>query len=366
MNPDATGFKEAGIEKEIISTTDAYAVLEAAKKHSIDGIMTLASDIPMRTVALVSTELGLAGISNDTALKATNKAVMRQCLKEHNVPVPDFFKVSDKNEYFEAVRHFKASFIVKPADNSGSRGVFLVDSIDDAKIIEEAYIYSHQYSRSGDVVVEEYMQGLEVSVETLTVDGECHVIQITDKLTNGAPHFVETGHSQPACLSSETAEQIGRAAKAANRAVGITNGPSHTEIIVTGEGPKIVELGARLGGDCITTHLVPLSTGVNMVECCIRSSLGEKPDIERKFSKGSAIRYFRQKAGTVKSIQGVEEAEKLDGVKQISFVIGVGMKITNIINSAARMGFVIAQSDSAEHAVSICEQAMDRVRIEIE
>ena len=88
-----------------------------------------------------------------------------------------------------------------------------------------------------------------------------HVIQITDKLTTGAPYFVEMGHNQPSLLPKNIQQQIEKVAKMAVKALGIQNGPSHTEIKVTSEGPKIVEIGARLGGDNITTHLVPLSTG---------------------------------------------------------------------------------------------------------
>ena len=366
MNPEAVGFREEGIEKEIISTIDIPAVVEAAKRHHIDGIMTLASDMPMRSVAAVAKELGLVGITDETALKATNKAVMRQALLEHGVPIPKFFKVSNQEEYFRAVAQFHCAFIVKPADNSGSRGIYKIEDLNDQKVISEAYQYSRQQSRSGDVVVEEYMCGPEVSVETLTVNGVCHVIQITDKLTTGAPHFVEMGHSQPTQLSPETAQRIREVAVAANKAVGITNAPSHTEIIVTKEGPKIVELGARLGGDCITTHLVPLSTGVNMVQCCIRIALGEQPDIEPKYNKGSAIRYFRQSAGVVAQITGVETAEAIDGVKQVSIVHGVGEKITEIDSSAARMGFVVAQKESAQAAVDVCENALLKITVQMQ
>ncbi len=366
MNPDAVGMKLDGVISEVISTIDIPAVVEAAKKHRVNGVMTLASDMPMRSVAAVAKELGLVGITDDTALKATNKAVMRQALAEANVPVPKFFKVSCKAEYDVAVSNFSAPFIVKLADNSGSRGIFKISDLSDKKQIEDAYKYSKQYSRNGDVVVEEYMCGPEVSVETLTVDGKCHVIQITDKITTGAPHFVEMGHTQPTRLPRNIPEKIAEVAIAANKAIGITNGPSHTEIIVTSEGPKVVELGARLGGDCITTHLVPLSTGVDMVECCIKVALGERPDIEPKFHKGAAIRYFEQTAGVVKQINGIEDALKIPGVKQISIVHGVGKQITEIENSAARMGFVITQGADADEAGEICNNVMKNIDVEIE
>lgn len=363
MNPDAVGFKVPGIEKEIISTIDIQAVISAAKRHRIDGIMTLATDMPMRTVAAVAKEMNLIGIDEETALKATNKAEMRKALQLNNVPIPKFYVVSNKDEYKEVVKQFDVPFIVKPSDSSGSRGIFEVKDIHNDDLIIEAYDYCHPFSKVGDVVVEEYMEGPEVSVETLTVNGECHVIQITDKLTTGAPHYVEMGHSQPTMLSNEIAEQISKVAKAANKAIGIKNGPSHTEIIVTKEGPKIVELGARLGGDNITTHLVPLSTGVNMVECCIKIALGEIPDIKKKWNKGSAIRYFEQHAGVIDSIEGVDKAEEIDGVQQISIVHGVGEEVTEINSSGERMGFVIAQDVDVDAAIKDCLAALTKINV---
>ena len=218
---------------------------------------------------------------------------------------------------------------------------------------------------SGVAALKKYMDGSEVSVETLSIDGECHVIQITDKLTTGAPHFVEMGHSQPTQLDTVTAEKIREVAKAANKAIGIENGPSHTEIIVTEEGPKIVELGARLGGDCITTHLVPLSTGVDMVECCIKIALGEKPDITPKWSKGSAIRYFNQKAGLIKKIDGITDARNIAGVREVAIVHGVGERIAEVTDSASRMGFVIAQENDVKNAILTCKSALEIIAVEI-
>ncbi len=366
MDEDAVGLKVPGVYGEIISTIDTPKILEMAKKYDIDGIMTLATDMPMRSVAKVAKELGLVGITEETALKATNKAEMRSALKEYGVPIPKFYRVSCMKEYIDATQHFSKCFIVKPADSSGSRGIYKIDDINNCEMIEEAYKYSVQYSRTGDVVVEEYMSGPEVSVETISVSGKCYVIQVTDKVTTGAPHFVEIGHSQPSLLDEDTIEKIKKVTEDANRAIGIIDGPSHTEIIVTQEGPKIVELGARLGGDNINTHLVPLSTGVDMVECCINIALGEKPDIVAKWNKGSAIRYFKQHKGYIRCISGIEKAKELMGVKEISVVHGVGRYITDIESSGSRMGFVITQGESAEKAIDYCEKAMGMIDILIE
>ena len=360
MNPDAVGFLVPGVVKEIISTVDIPKAVDSAKRNHIDGVMTLATDLPMRTVAAIAKECGLIGISEDTAIRATDKSLMREALKCANVPIPDFYSVNNVDEFISAVEKINGPFMVKPDDSSGSRGILKVENRTD---LQSAYEYTKHFSHNGVVVVEECMIGPEVSVETLAIDGEIHVIQITDKITTGAPHFVEMGHTQPTRLNCS--DEIKKIAVAANKAIGIKNGPSHTEIIVTKDGPKIVEIGARLGGDCITTHLVPLSTGVNMVEACIKIALGEKPDIEPTLQYGSAIRYFHQHAGIVNSIEGIKEAEMMLGVKQVSIVHGVGEQITDITDSGSRMGFVIAQGNDADNAAEQCEKALEKIKVEI-
>jgi biotin carboxylase len=232
--------------------------------------------------------------------------------------------------------------------------------------LESEYEYSRHESRGGAVIVEEYLQGPEFSIEVMVVDGEPHILQITDKLTTGAPHFVEMGHSQPTGQNKENREKIRDLAVRACKAVGINTGPAHVEMIITENGPKMVELGARMGGDCITTHLVPLSTGIDMVGCTIKQACGEKIDIEPKYNKGSAIRYFDAHDGLIKRIEGISEAEKIDGIKEISIVHSVGEKIGEIGSSTDRVGFVIAQADTADEAVKRCDLAMDRVHIMIE
>ncbi len=365
MDPNAIGFKYADVCLPI-STIDIDRVVAAAKEQQIDGVMTLASDMPMRTVAAVAKELNLSGIDKETALKATNKYEMRKAFSNNAVPIPKFYRVSNFEEFNGILCNFKGKFIVKPADNSGSRGIFMLEDSTDHALCEKAFKHSKSSSRNGDIVVEEYMEGPEVSVEALTVDGVTTVLQITDKLTTGAPFFVEMGHSQPANFPCDVIEKIKEAAIAAVKAVGIKNGPSHTEIKVTEEGPKIVELGARLGGDCITTHLVPLSTGIDMVECTIRIALGEKVELTPKFSRGSAIRYIDSTDGILREISGLEDAKKIPNVKQIEIVKEIGSPVTQVQSSCDRLGFVIADAETASEAVAICEAAKERIKVKID
>ncbi len=287
MDEKATGIGYAD-EFYNISTIDCDAILKLAKEKKIDGIMTICSDRPMKVVAKVGEALGLHTISEDTALKVTNKGAMREALKKGNVPIPLYYVSNNENDFIQNSKSFPLPFIVKPSDNSGSRGVTLVEKAEDAL---PAYRYARNNCSDGAVLIEEYMVGPEVSVEIFVTD-EPNVIQITDKITTGAPHFVEMGHTQPSRLPAEVINEIKAVAIDAVRALGISSGPAHAELIVTEKGAKIVEVGARLGGDYITTDLVPLSTGVDMVKATVLCALDEEVDIEKKFSRVSAVRYF--------------------------------------------------------------------------
>ncbi|WP_311370697.1 ATP-grasp domain-containing protein [Anaerococcus hydrogenalis] len=367
MNPNAEGFSYAD-KKIVVSTTDTEKVLEEAKKNKIDGIITIASDRPMTTVAKVAKELDLIGIDEKTAINATNKSKMRDALKAYGVPIPMYFSVEDYDQYIKAIdnlRNKKYKCIVKPADNSGSRGIRLVENYDIDQL-KKIYDYCKKNSNSGKLVVEEYMQGSEVSVETISRNGACNVIQITDKLTTGAPYFVEMGHNQPSQFPIDIIEKIKKVAIDANKAVGIENGPSHTEIKVTKDGPKIVELGARLGGDNITTHLVPYSTGINMVEASIKMALGEEIDITKKIDMASAARYKKCDIGKIVEISGIDEAREVSGIKDIKIVHKAGDYSNVIKSSNDRVCYVISQEDSVEKAIESCEKALEKIKVKVQ
>lgn len=360
-NPEAIGIPFAD-EFFNVSTIDIDGVVKTAEKFRPDGIMTLATDMPMRSIAAACERLGLCGISFDTAIKSTDKGEMIKAFEIAGVEHPWYFILTSSDELGSVIDKITYPCISKPVDNSGSRGVMLIHNEEELK---SAVDYSAQNGRGGGVIVEEYLKGPEVSVEIIASDGEVYVLNVTDKLTTGAPHFVEMGHSQSSRLPECDVEKIKDLARRATIAVGVENGPAHAEIILTENGPKMVEIGARMGGDCITTHLVPLSTGIDMIEATIRISCGEKPDVSPNFSKGSAIRFFDVPKGKIASIEGVEEAEKIDGIKEISFTKTVGDVIDDINSSTDRAGFVIAQSDTAENAENLCKQAIEKIKIEV-
>lgn len=362
FNPQAVGIPYAD-EYYNASTMDEDAVLSAAEAYQPDGIMTLATDMPMRGVAKTSDKLHLHSISYETAVKATDKYDMIKAFMEHDVPSPWFFVADTLDELKAHEQELTFPCIIKPTDNAGSHGVAKVFSFQE---LLDNYEYAHSCSRHGKVIVEEYLDGPEVSVEVMVVNGEVNILQITDKITTEAPHFVEMGHTQPSQLPDDVQKEIRNVTVAACKAIGIDKGPAHVEMKVTKRGPVMIELGARMGGDNITTHLVPLSTGIDMVGSTIKVALGEEPDIEPTLHCGSAIRYLEVPLGTIRAIEHLDEAQRVPGVKQITFTKNVGEESTPINCSNDRIGFVIAQGETAEVAVEACEEAIRVIEISID
>jgi biotin carboxylase len=358
-NPQAVGIKHAD-EFFNVSTVDTEGILKTAKSFQPDGIMTLATDMPMRSIAAVTKKLNLQGISMESAIKATDKGEMIRSFKEHGVDSPWFFILKSKDDLESISGKITYPCIIKPVDNAGSRGVILVNKESE---LNDAFDYSRKNSRNGEVIIEEFMTGSEVSVEVMAIDGEIHILAITDKITTGPPYFVEMGHSQPSQLSETTQKRIKDLAVKAMQALNINNGPAHIEIMATTDGPKMIELGARMGGDNITTHLVPLSTGIDMVKATIEVCLGYRPDISPRLKKASAIKYLDVAKGIITSISGVESALSLKGVANVVINKNIGEIVSDIKSSTDRVGYVIAQADKVSEAKNICSEAAKTIRI---
>ena len=361
-DPNAVGIEFAD-EYFNVSTIDIEGVTKTAKAFCPDGIVTLATDMPMRSIAAAAKELSLPAISMETAIKTTDKGEMIKAFEKCGVAHPWFYIIEDEKALENTVDKLSFPCILKPCDNSGSRGVVLCKS---RNTLKTDYLYAKDCSRGGGVIIEEYLEGNEVSVEVIALSGKAHIIQVTDKITTGAPHFVEMGHSQPSRLSENAILEIKKLAADAVKAVGIQNGPAHVEIMLTKNGPKMIELGARLGGDCITTHLTPLSTGVDMVQAVIEIACGTTPDIQPKQSLASAISFISAETnGTISDISGIENARAIKGVTEVSITKKIGDTAGDIRSSNDRIGFVIAQASSPEKAEQISREALESIKVSV-
>ena len=367
-NENAVGFALADV-KLVVSTLDQEEVYRQALIYQPDVVITSTSDGPVRTAAYVNEKLGKKpDLSYEDSLCATIKSHMRRRLEENHVPIPAYYAVQDFEEFRAAVEALRCVCIVKPADNAGSRGVVLPDERRkrSEEELRETYEYSRSNSRNGIVMVEEYMIGPEVSVEAMTVDGQTTILTITDKYITPPPYFVEVAHSEPSRLDEETQERIRQVTLQAVGAIRLQNGPSHTEIKVTEEGPKIVELAARLGGDYITSRLVPLSTGVDMVGASVLIATGGEVDLKCTRHRGSAIHFIQGKEGVIKRIEIDPVLSQMEGVEEVTVYMKEGDRVHSTRSSNDRLGHIITVGRNAEEAMEIGRRAMELVRVEVE
>lgn len=364
---NATGFALADV-KLVVSTLDKEEVYRQALIYRPDVVITSTSDGPVRTAAYVNEKLGKKpDLSYEDSLCATIKSHMRKRLEENHVPVPVYYVVENWAGFWEAVKALDGRCIVKPSDNAGSRGVTLLEGGEKTEEeLRRVYDYSKGNSRNGIVMVEEFMSGAEVSVEAMTVNGKTEIISITDKYITQPPYFVEIAHSEPSRLEGEIQERIREVALQAIRAIRLQNGPSHTEIKVTEEGPKVVEIAARLGGDFITSRLVPLSTGVDLVGASVRLAAGEVPDLSAKWQRAAAIHFIQSGKGKLRRLEIGEEIFRMDGVEEAVLYKKAGDTTDGTKSSNDRLGHIITVGRTPEEAMERGRKALERICMEYE
>ncbi len=271
-----------------ISVTEHDKIIAICRAENVAGVCSIASDIAVPAVAAVAEALGLPGNSVESARLTAHKGLMRKRLAERDIPCPEF-RCTAGNEPISI--RFPA--VVKPADRSGSLGVCMVN---DPKHLGTALKKALDISHCHEAVVEEFTGGVEVSVETISFEGNHYLVAITDKVTSGKPHFVELAHHQPSRQAADTLARLRELAFRALDAFGIRHGAGHTEFIIAPGGALcVIEVSARMGGDFIGSDLVPMTTGYDFVGAVIQAALGEfvPPPAEIRTSrKGAGVWFY--------------------------------------------------------------------------
>lgn len=267
-----------------ISFADKDQVVEICKKENVDGILSFSLESALPTVSYVADKLGLVSNSLESIELTQSKYAQRQALEKCGIPVPKYYLIEDEAELAKVDCRFPV--IVKPVDSGGSQGICKVEKSEQLK---DAYYYARTYSRTSHVIIEEFVDGREFSVEYISHQGIHYFLQITDKVTSGAPRFVEMQHHQPADLPESVWTRIQRMVEQALTALKIENSASHTEIKWNSNDELyIIETGARMGGDYISSDLVRLSTGYDFVEGAIKLAVNkfEEPTFPKRMHSG--------------------------------------------------------------------------------
>lgn len=319
-----------------VSTVDKEEVLRICREIEIDGITTIASDVAVLTVNYVAEKMGLIGNPDKYSGFATNKYLMRQCFTEHKVPSPKFCLT--EGDIPETVHSFHFPVIVKPTDRSGSRGV---KKVDDANELQAAIERACKESFQKKAVIEEFVEGREISVESISFEGRHYVLQMTDKITTGAPFFVELEHHQPSTLPDEIKQRVKDIVLHALHALHIQFGASHAELKITKDGDiRVIEIGARMGGDFIGSDLVRLSTGYDFLKGVIEVALGSFEEPELKSNHCSGVYFLCKETEHLKPI--IENYKKYPEIVEAEITDSV---LRNIKCSADRSGYLIYKAD---------------------
>lgn len=388
-NPEAVGLSLA--DKAIVANiTDEEVMLRIAREEQIDGVIHPCSEVSMNVMGRINDELGLSGISRDTAIRATNKHLMRQAFEQGGAPSPKSFCTNDADEAWNLLcKEFTGDAILKPSRNSGSRGVAKIayphpssfsaslrkrpsaerpEGKGDTAKEEFGRLFERAKNESRDksVMIEQFIEGPEFSVEIIVWNGNVHVLTVTDKKTTEAPYFVELGHNQPSVFPEEMQKKLKDAAVAGVRALGLDKCAAHAELKLMDGKPYLMEIGARLGGDFISTELTHLSTGVDMVAAAIDVALGKEPDLRPKEApKGVCIRYFTPQPGRLTAIHN---QELLNGshVYDAEIYHQVGDVIPEVRSSLDRSGHVIVTDETAEAAVRRADRIVESLEFSVE
>ena len=319
-----------------VSTVDKEEIFRICREIKIDGITTIASDVAVLTVNYVAEKMRLVGNPDNYSETATNKYLMRQCFMEYGVPSPKFC-LSD-GTIPEIATTFCYPLIVKPTDRSGSRGVEKVEAVND---LRTAIVRACKESFQKRAVIEEFVEGREISVESISYKGKHYVLQITDKVTTEAPFFVELEHHQPSSLPEEIKLRVKDIVLNALDALHIQYGASHAELKITKDGDiRVIEIGARMGGDFIGSDLVKLSTGYDFLKGVVDVALGqfEEPHLTEKYCSG--VLFLSKETEWLKPI--IENWNHYPEIVEAKITDPILRKIEC---SADRSGYVIYQSN---------------------
>ena len=321
-----------------IDVKEKEQILEVCQRVGINGIITIAADLPVPTINYVASRMGLISNPYEYSTKTTNKYLMRQCFMENGVPSPKFTLVKADGDY-DNIRGFEFPLIVKPTDRSGSKGV---EKVLDPVQLETAVKRAQEVSFKKEAIIEEFVTGREISVESISFEGKHYILQITDKVTTGAPYFVELEHHQPSSLPADIQERVKTIVLKALDALNIKYGASHSELKITENGDiKVIEIGARMGGDFIGSDLVKLSTGYDFLKGVIEVALGDFEEPKLTEQKYSGVYFLCKETERLKPL--IEDYKDYPEIVKAEIT---DTELRNIECSADRSGYFIYKANN--------------------
>jgi biotin carboxylase len=353
-DPGAPGFTLAG-RRAIVSTEDERGIERLAQAERIDGVIAPGIDWPVGIAARVAARVGIPHpLEPAVAGLAVSKARQRERLEEAGVPQPRWRLVAGLE------RGLPVPCVVKAPDRQGQRGLSVVREERD---LEPAIAAALDASRSGSALVEELVEGPEVTVNAFSVDGEFVPLTVTDRITAEPPAFgVALAHVWPSRADHGAAEKVAGEAVAA---LGIRHGPTYTQVRIDPDGPKVMEVAARLGGGH-DAELCRATLGVDLNGLALAAALGEQlePPVPVPQVGGATTAFLVAPPGSLLGLDGVEDAERADGVVTVRVYRRRGFRFGELRVGSDRAGAVLAVGDSRDEAYERARSAAALIRFQ--
>jgi biotin carboxylase len=370
-NPEAPGLRAADIA-EVVDFADISAVEEVARRHAVDGALTVSADRAVPIVAAVTERLGLPSIGTQVAHRMTHKIAMRRTLAEEGIPQPAFAAVRNLAEGRAAIETVGLPAVLKPVDSGGQRGLFRIETPGDL----ESHLHSAlAESPTHEAILEAFVEGTEMNGIVIARDGNARLVTLSDRLRPPGVGFgVGWIHLYPASIHSDQLELAEHTAERSVAALGLRDGIAFPQLIATSDGGvAVVEVAARIPGGQMA-DLVRHAVGVDLVEVALRLALGERVPDELAlpcFSQPLAIRFLTASpgplpTGTVTHIGPLDRVLASDGVVQAETYLAEGETIRPVRLDGDRRGYVIATADTSVEALDRAERAAALLEVEVE
>lgn len=366
QNPQAPALKLAD-EAVVLSTKDVDGHIELARALArrcwLRGVYTEGAECAY-TVARVAEALGLPGTNPLAAWRCDHKAEMRRLFAAAGMPGPRFREVCTVAEAYAAFEEIGPPVIIKPIDSNGSKGTKRIDRAED---LPQAFAVAQSFSTTRTALIEEYLEGPELSVDTIVYRGRHYRGGICDRHFSYLPYLIETGHTNPTRVSEAVQEEIYRRTAWAAEIVGIDFGVAKCDFKLTEQyGPTILEMTNRLSGGFDCQYTKPLATGLDLIKATIDLAIGEEldeADLTPKWQRVAASTSPFPPPGKIVEISGISEARRLPGVKHIFMLVRPGDVVEPYIHCVTRVGFVIAAGDTYEQVNETLDRALRTIRI---
>ena len=361
-NPNSIGFNFAD-EYDVVDIVDCEACLKYAKSKAIDGVMTAATDYGVLSAAYIAQQMNFPGLDYEVAKVIKNKYLVRRTLFENMADgITQYFEISNVKQITKIKDIIKYPVMIKPCDGSGSKAAKRIDIAAD---LEDALEAAMKASLMGKALIEDFICGKEYGVESFVYNGEVHILGVMGKYMTSPPDYAELGHRIPSQLTIE--DKVKEAVNNSIKALGINFGAVNMDVLITGDGRIcIVDIGARMGGNLIGSHIIPLGVGIDYIGNLIRATVGDPIEIQPQTAGVNiATRLLALRPGRVKALPDFEEIKMESGVVEVLCHLRIGDEIRQYHNNLDGCGYVVAVAHDVEEAERRAEVAKRLIDIGI-